>query len=342
MANPNLGYGKPTEASIDQVNQWMRSTPWYQSKMQQWGQDPGHPTLNKDQSNELRQMAQAQGVVVDEGDMEIDNHGNFNPKGHKLRNGIIIAGIAAATIATMGAAGAFAGAAGAGAGGASGAAGGAAAAGAGSAAGAGGALASSTIGTGMMGGIAGGTGLGAGAGSSMGIGSMLAGAAKKYGSQLLTDKGSEMVGRGLANSSQALAANRGTMAELMLDQNSDLEKQLLAREQEQRMARSTSYRDALTGNRAATWEPLVRPPNITGSYKGMTPEGKGAGNELYAQAMNRMTAPDLRNNNSGMPAYKNLGQDPKFNDQLHSGLTEKLTGVGSYALPFINSMLGKK
>jgi len=119
-----LGYGKPTEATIDQVNIWMRSTPWYQSQMRAWGQDPGHPTISKSQSQQLLRMAQAQGVKVNEGDMEVDDHGNFNPKGHKLRNTLIVIGIAAATIATMGAAGVFAGAGGAG--GAAGSVGGAA------------------------------------------------------------------------------------------------------------------------------------------------------------------------------------------------------------------------
>ncbi len=113
--NPNLGYGKQTEANINDVNTWMRSTPWYQAQMRAWGQDPGHPTLTKSQSQQILKMAQAQGVVVDQKDMEVDNHGNFNPIGHKLRNTLIVAGIAGATLATLGAAGAFSGAAGAGA-----------------------------------------------------------------------------------------------------------------------------------------------------------------------------------------------------------------------------------
>jgi hypothetical protein len=102
-----LGYGKPSEATIDQVNIWMRSTPWYQQQLRAWGQDPGHPTLTKAQSRQILREAQANGVVVDEGDMEVDNHGNFNPKGHKLRNVLVVAGIAGAAIATMGAAGVF-------------------------------------------------------------------------------------------------------------------------------------------------------------------------------------------------------------------------------------------
>lgn len=107
MADPQLGYGQKNEVQIDQVNQWMRQTPWYQAQLRAWGQDPGHPTLTKSQSQQILKMAQGQGVVVDEGDMEVDNHGNFNPVGHKLRNTLIVGGIAAATLLTAGAAGAF-------------------------------------------------------------------------------------------------------------------------------------------------------------------------------------------------------------------------------------------
>lgn len=88
-----------SEASIDQVNQWMRQTDWYQGYMRSIGQDPGHPTLTKSQSTQVKKLAQANGVVVDEGNIELDDHGNFNPIGHKLRNTLIIAGAAAAAIA---------------------------------------------------------------------------------------------------------------------------------------------------------------------------------------------------------------------------------------------------
>jgi len=159
---PNLGYGDQSAATIDQVNIWMRSTPWYQNQMRAWGQDPGHPHLTGDQSQQILKMAQANGVVVDQSNMEIDDRGNFDPKGHLLRNTIIVAGVAAATIATMGAAGVFAGAAGAGEGAA------AAGAGAGAASAGGGALASTAIGSGYIGGIAGGAGLAGGAGAAAG------------------------------------------------------------------------------------------------------------------------------------------------------------------------------
>ncbi len=142
--------GNASEASLDQVNIWMRSTPWYQEMMRAWGQDPGHPSLNDAQRQAITREAQKNGVVVHEGDVEIDKGGNFDTRGHGLRNTLIVAGIAAASIATMGAAGAFAGAAGAGTG----------AAGAGGAAG--GTLAATTTAP-LMGMLpAGGVGLGAG------------------------------------------------------------------------------------------------------------------------------------------------------------------------------------
>jgi len=108
---PNLGYGNASEATIDQVNQWMRSTPWYQALLKSWGQDPNNVHLSDAQKQQVIKAAQANGVVVDEGKQEIDDSGNFRNQGHKLRNTLIVAGLAAATIATMGAAGAFSGAA---------------------------------------------------------------------------------------------------------------------------------------------------------------------------------------------------------------------------------------
>jgi hypothetical protein len=178
--NPQLGYGQPTEVGIDKVNIWMRSQPWYQDLLRSWHQDPSNVHLNDSQKQQIVRQAQANGVVVDEGHMEVDPSGNFNPIGHKLRNTLIVAGIAAATIATMGAAGAFSGAAAAGSAGA-GAGGGAAAAGAG------GTLGSTVIGAGFVPGIAGGTGLAAGAGAgaatAAGTGGALATAGHFLGSQ---------------------------------------------------------------------------------------------------------------------------------------------------------------
>jgi uncharacterized membrane protein YgcG len=96
--------GGQSEATIDQANIAMRGMPWYQTQMKAWGQDPGHPTLTSWQRDQLTRQAQANGFVVDQGNIEMDDHGNWNPKGHKLRNTLIVAGLAAAAVATLGAA----------------------------------------------------------------------------------------------------------------------------------------------------------------------------------------------------------------------------------------------
>jgi hypothetical protein len=107
---PNLGYGQRGEAPIDAVNQWMRSQPWYQQQLAAWGQNPNGVKLNDDQKQQIVRLAQAHGVVIDEGHngQEVDDSGNFQAKSHKLRNTLIVGGIAGAALLTAGLAGAFA------------------------------------------------------------------------------------------------------------------------------------------------------------------------------------------------------------------------------------------
>lgn len=349
--NPQLGYGKPSEQSIDTVNQWMRASPWYNDLLKSWGQDPRNVHLNNDQKKQVVRAAQAQGVVVDEGKMEVDPSGNFNPKGHKLRNTLIVAGIAGATIATMGAAGAFSGTALGPATAANMAATSAAAssvpaslAGLTAAelatipASLGGTLVATTGGSalaplsaGSM--IPGGTAATTTTAATGGVGSKLA----NYGRNMLTDRGSEAVGSALGASAQSQAANRGTMAELMLDQNSDLERQLLAREQEKRDAQSNSYSNMMMGQHAANWEPRAGPYAPT-QVKPMSAEQKAAGTQLYEQALKRMNMPDLQNP-TGMPDYNNLSKNPEFQNTLHSGKLEKAAGIGSWAVPLAAQLL---
>lgn len=235
MTQPQLGYGQPTEATIDQVNQWMRSTPWYQSLLKSWGQDPNNVHLNDAQKRQIVQQAQANGVVVDEGNMEVDPSGNFNPVGHKLRNTLIVAGLAAATIGTMGAAGAFAGPALAGTT-AGTAGGGAAAAGtAGTLAGIeGGAAGLSSgalagLGTGAMGATAlpalgaGAAGVGAaGAGGSSILGTLGKIAANKGGSMLTNaaaGMGAERQADNFANQNSADANNRAILGSAVFNRD---------------------------------------------------------------------------------------------------------------------------
>ena len=117
--------GGDSEVSINQANQWMRSQPWYQSFLAAYRQDPNAVLLTESQRQQLVRTAQANGMVIDEGAIEMDPSGNFNPRGHKMRNALIGLGVAGAAALTGGAAlGAFGGAgAGAGAGGLSGLAG---------------------------------------------------------------------------------------------------------------------------------------------------------------------------------------------------------------------------
>lgn len=124
MADTHRVWQGDSEASIDSVNQWMRSQPWYQQQLQAWGQDPNNVHLSDQQRQQIVRLSQANGAVVDEGHIEVDPSGNFNPKGHKLRNALIGAGLGAGAIfgapALIGALGSGAGAGAAGAAGAAG------------------------------------------------------------------------------------------------------------------------------------------------------------------------------------------------------------------------------
>lgn len=211
--------GNSTEVGIDQANIAMRSMPWYQDLLRSMGVDPNRPiNLSDNQRRQVLRGAQQNGFVIDEGDMQIDGSGNIDKKGHALRNTLIVAGIAGATIATMGAAGAFAG----------GAAAGGAGAGAGGAAAGAGTLASTTIGTGMLGPIAGGTGLAAGAGAA-GAGAGTLSTAAKIGGLLSGGKGAtgylDTAGRvadAIGAASSGRAAGRATEAQLAQGANRNI------------------------------------------------------------------------------------------------------------------------
>ncbi len=128
MAAEHRVWGGDKEAEINADNQWMRAQPWYQGYLASIGQRPDNVKLTKKQRGQLLKLAQANGVEVDEGKIEVDPAGNFNPKGHKLRNAVIIGALGAgvafgapALASALSSTGGAAGAAGAGASGASGA-----------------------------------------------------------------------------------------------------------------------------------------------------------------------------------------------------------------------------
>lgn len=96
--------GDTNKASIDEVNIWMRTQPWYQQIIAANGGN-----ANSDQAKaQITKAAQQNGVQVDQSNIELDNSGNFKTSGMATWEKVaIVAGIAAATIATMGAAGVF-------------------------------------------------------------------------------------------------------------------------------------------------------------------------------------------------------------------------------------------
>lgn len=104
MANERV-WGGDSEVSIDRVNAWMRAQPWYRQQLAAWGQNPNNVNLNSSQRSMLMRLAQQNGVTIDQGAIEVDPAGNFNPKGHKLRNTLIGAGITAAALTGAGALG---------------------------------------------------------------------------------------------------------------------------------------------------------------------------------------------------------------------------------------------
>ena len=87
-----------SESDINSLNAWMRSQPWYQEQLAKWGVNPSSVKLSDAQRQQLVSLAQQNGVQVDQGNIEVDPAGNFNPIGHKLRNTLIGAGVAGAAI----------------------------------------------------------------------------------------------------------------------------------------------------------------------------------------------------------------------------------------------------
>jgi hypothetical protein len=178
------------------------------------------------------------------------------------------------------------------------------------------------------------------------LGKIGAGVAAPFtgGASLAAIPAIDAASKALGSGSQAAASNRGTKAELMMDQNRDLEAQLLAREREKRDAQQQAYRAAMTGAHATSWKPLARPAGIPGSYRPMDALGLDAGRMLNQQGRMRLGADDLnsRDSMSGMPAYRDLTKDKQFQKTLNPGFWEKLAGVGSAVLPLVGGAFGKE
>lgn len=93
---PALG-DRGSETDINTANQWMRSQPWYLEFLKSQGQDPAAVRLSDSQRQRLGALMVQHGLPLPEKN-EIDQAGNINPRGHKLRNFLIGAGIAGAAV----------------------------------------------------------------------------------------------------------------------------------------------------------------------------------------------------------------------------------------------------
>lgn len=299
---PGIGgdYGGAAKVDMNTVNQWMRTQPWYQQKLQSWGFGPGVPVkLNDSQKKELVHVAQSMGVKVDEGDTEIDDSGNFRAQGHKLRNTLIVAGIAAASLATMGAAGVFAGAGGVGAGAGAGA-GGAAASGVGATAGMASAL------PGAVGAIPGLAGAAGTAGTLGGVASLAGkiGTLGKLGSTL------GALGKGIGDATTAAGNNDLAAADQDVRVNnsntsgiSAFEQELMNRKKAENSERLGGLQDIYRASMAQN--PTSSPYNTQGPQK-QSPQYLKALADLAAQGSGKLAAgPQYNTNNmAALAPYK--------------------------------------
>jgi hypothetical protein len=147
-------------------------------------------------------------------------------------------------------------------------------------------------------------------------------------------------GKASGAAGQGMASNRGTKAELMLDEQSDFERQLLARELEKRAARSAAYRDAVVGAHGMNFQPAVRPGSVTTpSYYQPSAERQLAAEELFRQGNRRLLQPDLVNA-SAPPALQRLMDNPEFLRTLSPSIWEKLLGIAGVAAPAAGMFMG--
>ena len=150
-----------------------------------------------------------------------------------------------------------------------------------------------------------------------------------------------MIGDVTGAMAKAQAANRGTSAELQLDEQKQFEEQLLARELEKRRAQSAAYRGAMVGSHAVNYQPGIRPAGVPGSYQSTatTPEKRMAGGELYGQTMRRLLQPDLVNP-AAPPDFLRLLNNPEFRKTMKPSVWEKILQVASVGASAYGAMQG--
>lgn len=318
--------GGMSEADINAQNQFMRAQPWYQQFLASIGQTPDSVKLDDRQKQDLLRLAQANGIVVDEGDIEIDPAGNLNPKGHKMRNALIGAGIAGAAALTGGAAlGAFGGAGAAGSGGVAGLMGSAATV-PGATLGAAGGLGGAAAGMGGMAGLAGagytvpGATLGAGGGTAAGGGLL-----SRIGGYLTNGKTSDILGAlggTIGAATQAAGQNRIDADELNMRGNNMYESQLMARSRDEQGQRD----DALDNVYRSSWYNNRQPsPYNTKGITPMSDQFKQTLADLAGQGATKLSQTAQYDSNAN-PALKPF-------EPSEAGLLEK---VGTWAGPILS------
>jgi hypothetical protein len=100
------GIGNPQQAM--QATAFIRSEPWYLQWIASLGKRPdanGNVKLSDSERDQLRDMAVAHGIGLNNKFDGIDENGQIVEEHHKLRNGLIAAGIGAAALSGFGAAG---------------------------------------------------------------------------------------------------------------------------------------------------------------------------------------------------------------------------------------------
>lgn len=328
---------KTSEDALNQFNIWMRSQPWFVEFHKQKGLNPsgnGNRKLSRDEQSQLESLMKANGVQLPDG-MHIDSGGSLNQKNRLGRNVAIGAGLTAATLATMGAAGVgpMAGMFGTSAP----VAGGTAALGA---------VPEATF-TSAAAAFPGATAVGAGT-APIGFGTAATttaagggGLMSKIGSALKNKDLIGAVGRGIGAAGDASAQNRGAQASMMMDyetQKRAFEQNQVLAEKTGRDAQSDAMNKALWGEYTANYQPLSRPEGVpTQTDNSISDNAREAGRMLSQQARDMMQSGKYTNVNPQIRPFEDFPTEP--------GLMER---VGNYAGPALNyydlynQLFGKK
>src|SRR5581483_3255758 len=96
--------GISDDASVNQANQFARSTPWYQAMLEAWGQDPKNVHLTPQEQQTLLAAMREQGINVSD-HFEVDASGNITPKSDVGKKILIGAAIGGAALTGLGIAG---------------------------------------------------------------------------------------------------------------------------------------------------------------------------------------------------------------------------------------------